>query len=322
MAILAKALEVLPSHGVNAGDIGCALRITASRSSLGPLVEQKDLHFVVNAFHGYSHNYQCQRENHPNIVEGVGLEDFETMERFFSRSNSLAPGMRHASAYRRGLSAVTFFEQSDQDKYESLGVFILNNYTQAIRVLNKDTDALEEAKRTLNITDEDMDRWEQEEQEFFSNLGREPEAYSLKVEYVELLQALQAAWNERSKAMHSLHSNMGGMVIVMESPDTQNNYAQALSATRKLETRRRLAIERYDNLLQEVIELEVRLGLMRRWCPGDPEYTETLKYIAERRYHRALNKVQQLVVQRLFELHKLNVAGTGKIARCSRLFLF
>ena len=135
LAILAKALEVLPPHSINAGDIACALQITVSKSSLGPLSLERDLHFVVNAFHGYSHNYACQRKNHPNIVEGVGLEDFETMERFFSRSNSLASSTRHASAYRRRLDVEGFFEQSDEDKYANLGTFILGNYTQALRVL-------------------------------------------------------------------------------------------------------------------------------------------------------------------------------------------
>ncbi|KIP01439.1 hypothetical protein PHLGIDRAFT_40382, partial [Phlebiopsis gigantea 11061_1 CR5-6] len=37
----------------------------------------------------------------------------------------------------------------------------------------------------------------------------------------------------------------------------------------------------------------------------------TLQYLRERKYHRALHKVQRLVILRLFELSKLNVAKTG-----------
>lgn len=60
-----------------------------------------------------------------------------------------------------------------------------------------------------------------------------------------------------------------------------------------------------------MIELEVRLGITRRWIPEDAEYIETLKYMNERKYHRALDKLYALVVKRLFELHRMNLAGTG-----------
>lgn len=58
--------------------------------------------------------------------------------------------------------------------------------------------------------------------------------------------------------------------------------------------------------------MEVRLQISRRWVPGETEYMNALKYIAERTYLRALDRVQQLVVQWLFELHKMNLSGTGK----------
>lgn len=37
-----------------------------------------------------------------------------------------------------------------------------------------------------------------------------------------------------------------------------------------------------------------------------------VQYLQERRYCRALDKLQRLVIQRLFELHKLNVSQTGQ----------
>lgn len=54
------------------------------------------------------------------------------------------------------------------------------------------------------------------------------------------------------------------------------------------------------------------MGIMKRWTPATPEYVETLLYISERRYHQALNNLQRLVTQRLFELHRLNLSGVGK----------
>ena len=241
----------------------------------------------------------------------MGLEDFETMERIFSFSNALASIVRYASPYRRRIFIDFFLRQWDDDKYLNSGTFILNNYTQALKILDEDVRALEDAKVSLNFTDEDMDQWEQEQKVFFGSLGKEPEATTLRVEYVELLQALQAAEVVRGGSNSSLYSHIGE--FVMETPSTtQAEYSQAASTTMRLETTRRLAHERYEKALQDVVEMEVRLQVHRRWVSSDPEYVEMLKYIAERRYHRATDKLHQLMVQRLFELHKLNVSGTGK----------
>lgn len=90
LAILAKALEVLDAGFANGGDINCGFSVTALRSSLADSICEKNVAFPVNTFHGYSHNYQCQEKNHLSIFKGVGLEDFESCERVFSRSNPLA----------------------------------------------------------------------------------------------------------------------------------------------------------------------------------------------------------------------------------------
>jgi len=93
---------------------------------------------------------------------------------------------------------------------------------------------------------------------------------------------------------------------------SKRTYASELSRTRKIETERRLAIECRDTILREVVELEVTLGVENRWTFASPAYQETLKYMAMRKYHQALDKLQKLVIQRLFELHKLNLARTGE----------
>lgn len=159
-----------------------------------------------------------------------------------------------------------------------------------------------------------MDQWEGEQAKFFATLGKEPEGDTLRVEYIELLQALQATRNEKTKADSSFYNSaQDGITFVTETPSsTAASYAKAASATWHLECKRRLAWEWYDNILNDVVDLEVRLGIDRRWISGDSDYIEALKYIAECRYHRALDKVHQLVIQRLFELYKMNLASTGK----------
>jgi hypothetical protein len=90
--------------------------------------------------------------------------------------------------------------------------------------------------------------------------------------------------------------------------DYQFNYGGAVSQTQKIETNQRHLSERRDNVLREVIEMEVKMGIAHRWQAGDQEYLKTLTYIKERQYQRALDELRQLVVQRLFELHKLTLS--------------
>lgn len=84
-----------------------------------------------------------------------------------------------------------------------------------------------------------------------------------------------------------------------------------MSATRKLETQRRHLRERSDRLELEVTAMEVKMNIGTRWTVNDQPYIDTLKYIATRRYQRALAHLEKLVVQRLFELHKMNLTHLG-----------
>jgi len=57
--------------------------------------------------------------------------------------------------------------------------------------------------------------------------------------------------------------------------------------------------------------MECKLGLDTRWTPATPEYQDALRYSTTQKYHQVLDKLQKLVVQRLFELQKLNLSSTG-----------
>lgn len=57
--------------------------------------------------------------------------------------------------------------------------------------------------------------------------------------------------------------------------------------------------------------METIMGIDRRWETSDREYKEALEYINTRKYRRALERLHKLVVQRLFELHKMNLSNTG-----------
>jgi len=191
LAHIAKALDVLEDRLLFGSDIGCSLQTTIASSSLGPEFKRKECRCVVNAFHGYTHNWACQKENHPNVVKGLGLEDLETLERIFSASNAVAAVTRHATAYRRGVFIDMFFRQWDDEKYLNLATMLYNNYCQALDIIQSESIALKDTLRSLEISEADLESWETEEVTYFRTIGQEPEWDVHAVAYVELLQELR-----------------------------------------------------------------------------------------------------------------------------------
>lgn len=112
-----------------ASDIGCALRATIARSArVGPLAREWELDVFVNAFHGWKHCRKCQCRFHPLYRMGVGLEDFEGMERVFSASNAVARCVRLASHYHWMQAYDLHFRQWDEDKYTALSKHLLTDF--------------------------------------------------------------------------------------------------------------------------------------------------------------------------------------------------
>jgi hypothetical protein len=103
-------------------------------------------------------------------------------------------------------------------------------------------------------------------------------------------------------------------------PTTDASYAEAAKETRRVETKRRHALEVASKSLGAVQDLELKLGITARWEPGSEAWVKAAKMVSSRRYQRALDQLQGLVVARMFELSKVNMSGTGEICfmtRCS-----
>ena len=173
--MVAKILETHGKDTMGGYDIGCSFQSTVLSSSLGPEFRRLHNRLCVNAFHGYSHNFACQSVHHPNVVEGIGIEDLETMERIFSASNHVAGVTRFASAYVRRMFIDMFFREWDWEKYTNLAMMLYNNYRQALDIINTQTAALDAALVELDITRDDIERYCNEECQFFSILREEEE---------------------------------------------------------------------------------------------------------------------------------------------------
>jgi hypothetical protein len=281
----------------------------------------------------------CQLQNHPLYLLGFGLEDLATCECVFAGSNPATRLIRHAS-YFHWLQFIDLqFDQWDKDKYAELsnspgfffyttndhflGNFLLNNYKQALSIIinhRKDIDALKEVLPRLR--DEDFIQWRIEELHYLKTLQVRPEFDEKVVEYVAALEALAKAQCMKQSCGFSdlltaffcrnIEKELANFVNLTAQDFTNGKLsqsshkaAQSLEAERTRVHRRILALIKHADSAERALEIDVR------WKPTDLKYIEALAFIKNRTFIRAAEQLEGLVVQRLFELSKANLAGTG-----------
>lgn len=71
------------------------------------------------------------------------------------------------------------------------------------------------------------------------------------------------------------------------------------------------AYDRYTKAATAIVSLEEALKIDVRWTTASREYQDALARMAERDWRRALDKLELLMVQRMFELAKTHTFGTG-----------
>lgn len=105
-------------------DIGCRFSATIRKSAIGAKAKKANFRCLVGSFHGHAHNRLCQLKNLATYVKGLGLEDLEGCERFFSRSNALASSLRYASVFHRIQKIAQFAKHCDEtDTLQNLSKF-------------------------------------------------------------------------------------------------------------------------------------------------------------------------------------------------------
>ncbi|KAL7284497.1 hypothetical protein ACG7TL_001788 [Trametes sanguinea] len=302
LAIANKLLDVYgPNAKIKVGyDIGCEFSKTLTSSSLGPRAAGR-LTCVVPAFHGHSHNRACQLQWHPMYMSGVGLEDFEVSERFFSFSNGAAAGTRLATAFHRHQAIEGVVAFWGAQKHLASGKFIYNNYRQALRIIDEGERVLDVYSRDLNLSAADYERYLDEERAYLQRLRAEPADVSLKCEYIEALQELE---QQRMKDVAAIDAYKNLDYLIVKEGITANRI-------RAIQREYRFAQTRVQRAEEKVQRLEEQLDIDVRWLPASQEYRDAAAEMGLRRYRRALDNLERLVVQRLFELKKLGMNGIG-----------
>ncbi|KAI5986451.1 hypothetical protein EDC04DRAFT_2873538 [Pisolithus marmoratus] len=295
------------SDGLGSGyDIGCQFQST--------LATNLNHTCLVGAFHGHAHHCLCQLSHLTLYVEGLGLEDLETCERTFSKSNALASTVRYATTFHQQQAINAYFEHNDNfEIYTNLTKFLFDNYKQALMIIHDSKTILPDLKHDLSIDDDTIfHRWLEEEKKYLEGLSCEPLEETLQMEYWQRLGKLENPW---------LFINQQHLTWLPPSPHTRVSSCSSPPIVMRKEgifmvtwwnkTLRQHAQENYDKDLLLVQELECKLDISLHWILEDKEWQNAGHLVANREYRHALDNLESLVVAWLFELTKMNRAGTG-----------
>ncbi|KAJ7129039.1 hypothetical protein C8R43DRAFT_896829 [Mycena crocata] len=293
---LAVVEELLDVFGMNIGagyDIGCHFGATVDKSELGDMAREKNLKCLVGSFHGHAHNRLCQLSFLATYVEGMGLEDLEGCERFFSHSNGLSKSCRYASRFHRQQEISTYAKHFDSfETYANLSKFLCTNYGQALAILKTEAAVLAWMKQERVASYDEFHQWLLEERAYLLSLKNAPKSNTetLEMEYVQKLVNLSASQYARK---------------------ARGDDAPFVPGVSKAELARRHAKEKTTKDLDSVMELEDILDIHERWTTSSPKWVATVKAIKIRKYQLALDALELLIVERIFELTKMNESQTG-----------
>ncbi|KAJ7926303.1 hypothetical protein B0H13DRAFT_2229407 [Mycena leptocephala] len=238
---------------------------------------------LVGAFHGHAHNRLCQLLFLARYVLGMGLKDLEGCERFFSRSNAMAGSVRYASTFHRLQTLLTYFGHSDtHETYTNLSNFFRKKYILHTEMYLGKFLVLD-GEGALKIA---------------------MVAMGIKSQ-LEYLRSLTSDTEEDTQQMQ-YYQHLVNLADCKAKLDLALGEASRTSANAKCHAR-----ENYDTVLGDVQEVESKMGVDVRWPSGSQEWADAAHLVSTKRYHLALMKLKKLVVQRMFELTKMNMPQTG-----------
>ncbi|KAI6146575.1 hypothetical protein EDD17DRAFT_1781197 [Pisolithus thermaeus] len=260
---------------------------------------------LVLAFHGYAHHCLCQLCFLARYVDGMGLEDLEGCEHLFSKTNGLVSAVHYASAFHHHQAIAGYIAHNDEHEvYLNLTTMIFNNYRQALHIIQEGKNTLPHLMDDLGIMDVSVfSAWLLEENEYLAAHLCEPEKEMLQMEYWQKLVNLDASWKHLS--------DLAWAVATPSSTGASLFIQRDIAATMRKETMRCHAMENFEKDLKMVQDLKGKLGITKCWVPEDEEWQTAGRLVANHKYQCCLNQLESLIVAQIFELSKMNQAGTG-----------
>ncbi|KAJ3859383.1 hypothetical protein EV359DRAFT_75631 [Lentinula novae-zelandiae] len=210
-----------------------------------------------------------------------------------------AVGTMHGYAHERAcqLNFLLLYQTGAglEDGETSEQYFSKNHYSQALEILGT-APSLRIRMREAGIKDACVIfQWMEEEAVYLQNLSREPPVETLQMEYYRKLIALKECQAVLKDARLAWLSYRPG----------------ERDQTSALERAQRHAQENERKILADVHALESKLNVRVRWTEGSVQWEEAGALVTGAKYRRALDKLEGLLVSRIFELSRLNISGTG-----------
>ncbi|KAK7457914.1 hypothetical protein VKT23_010261 [Stygiomarasmius scandens] len=297
-----------PNGNVGVGyDIACNLIDMIARSPLKDLASKERLQMLIGLLHAYAHNRQCQLLFLLIYIYGAGNEDLEVCERFFSQSNALAPITRYQSRFHRCQSIAQYaYHQDNFEAYAHLSKFLYGNYKQALQILSTKAIVVKGMKENKLLDMSVFENWLKEEQHYLESRKLTPEEDTLTMDYYNKLVEFDKCETTLADARKELRVDIWEPSESRSSAKTEKQLAAV-----KLDREIRRAQEKRLALLDDLQLSEARLKVERRWKKDSEEWRKAEKMVQEHRYQKALDKLEGLIIARMFELQRLNLAGTG-----------
>ncbi|KAJ7730105.1 hypothetical protein DFH07DRAFT_756414 [Mycena maculata] len=312
---LAVVQELLDVFGMKIGaryDIGCHFDATVKNSELGDLARRNRLKCLVGSFHGHAHNWLCQLSFLATYVEGMGLEDLEGCERYFSCSNGLAKSCRYASRFHRQQEITTYAKHFDSfETYANLSKFLCTNYRQSLGILKTEPTLCNWMRQEGVRSFDEFHSWLREEREYLVGLKQaaKTNVETLEMEYVQKL--LLSFFQTYRMLTNQCLPRAKYKVVAEEARRARGDDAAYVPGVAKAELARRHAKEKVEKDLESVQALEAVLEVAERWTLASPKWAATVVEIKRRKYQLALDALELLIVERIFELTKMNQSQTG-----------
>ncbi|KAG5353297.1 hypothetical protein C0989_008515 [Termitomyces sp. Mn162] len=250
LAVVNKLLDVFGTCISGGYDIGCKFGTMLANSPLGP--------------------HACKLEYKSLYVEGLGPEDLEGCEWFFFKSNALALSIQYASTFHHKQSIQEYAKHMvRQETYATLSTFLVNNYKQALQLING-LPALEKQMKDQGVMGlETFKQWLAEEKAYLQGLSW------------KALDDAQAKW----------------LVITP-------NFHNVWDYKRSTEMKHHHVLENHNKIVQD---LETKLGITTQWTQTNPEWRVVAEMAGKHCYQQCLDDLEALVGLRMFELTKMNM---------------
>ncbi|KAJ6489101.1 hypothetical protein C8R45DRAFT_1053342 [Mycena sanguinolenta] len=315
LAIVDKLLDAFSLKIGGGYNIGCHFETTVNNSDL------------VGSFHGHAHNRLCQLSFLATYVQGMGLEDLEGCERYFSRSNGLARSIRYASKFHRKQEITTFMHQMDDlETYANLSKFLCDNYRQALKILKTEP----ELKRWMSVEKiDDYDTfhvWLEEERDYLMGMddGLPKRAETVEMEYVKKLRNLEGSQYVpqvmRGVTQLTIALSRERLSSILRAEWAALSDGADFNPAPTSQVACRHAVERRNRDIELVEDLESKLGVTQRWTSASQEWILAEKSIKDHRYLDALDEIVRIIVERLFEMTKIHQSGTALQARSTAIW--